>query len=82
MTSGLWHSRLVKYQALCYAFSANPHHDERGLFATADGAVATVGSPARKPRPTDIQVASNDAVMSDVGGTNDADTVVLISTEN
>jgi hypothetical protein len=75
MTSGLWHSRLVKYQALCYAFSANPHHDERGLFATADGAVATVGSPARKPRPTDIQVASNDAVMSDVGGTNDADTV-------
>ena len=27
-----------------------PHHDERGQFATADG--ATVGSPARKPRPT------------------------------
>jgi hypothetical protein len=46
----------------------NPHHDERGLFATADGAVATVGSPARKPRPTGVQVASNDAtVRSDAG---------------
>jgi hypothetical protein len=42
----------------------NPHHDERGQFATADSAVATVGSPARKPRPTPVQVASNDAVMS------------------
>jgi hypothetical protein len=30
----------------------NPHHDERGRFATADGAVATVGSPARRPQPT------------------------------
>ena len=46
----------------------NPHHDERGLFATADNAVATVGSPARKPQPTGVQVASNDAVMSDAGG--------------
>ncbi|MGC2787936.1 MAG: hypothetical protein WA397_29715, partial [Roseiarcus sp.] len=46
----------------------NPHHDERGLFATADGAVATVGSVARKPRPTAVQVASSDAMMSDVGG--------------
>jgi hypothetical protein len=46
----------------------NPHHDERGQFATADGAVATVGSPARKPQPTGVQVASNDAMMSDVGG--------------
>ena len=46
----------------------NPHHDERGRFATADGAVATVGSPARKPRPTTVQVASNDAMVSDVGG--------------
>jgi hypothetical protein len=44
----------------------NPHHDERGQFATADGAVATVGSPARKPQPTRVQVASNDAVRSDV----------------
>jgi hypothetical protein len=45
----------------------NPHHDERGLFATADGAIATVGSPARKPRPTAVQVASL-GTMSDVGG--------------
>jgi hypothetical protein len=37
----------------------NPHHDEHGQFATADGAVATVGSPARKPQPTRVQVASN-----------------------
>jgi hypothetical protein len=44
----------------------NPHHDEHGQFATADGAVATVGSPARKPQPTGVQVASNDAVRSDV----------------
>ncbi len=46
----------------------NPHHDERGQFASADNAVATVGSPARKPRPTGVQVASNDAVRSDAGG--------------
>jgi hypothetical protein len=45
----------------------NPHHDEQGRFATADGAVATVGSPARRPQPTRVQVASNDAVMSDAG---------------
>jgi hypothetical protein len=45
----------------------NQHHDERGLFTTADGAVATVGSVARKPRATRVPVASNDAVMSDVG---------------
>jgi hypothetical protein len=44
----------------------NPHHDERGLFATADGAVATVGSVARKPQPTGVQVANNDWVRSDV----------------
>jgi hypothetical protein len=37
----------------------NPHHDERGQFATADGAVAVVGSPARKPRPTAVQVAAS-----------------------
>jgi Phage portal protein len=30
----------------------NPHHDERGQFATADGAVATVGSPALTPQRT------------------------------
>ena len=45
----------------------NPHHDERGLFATADNAAGPVGSPARKPRPTGVQVASNDAMMSDAG---------------
>jgi hypothetical protein len=35
----------------------NPHHDERGQFATADNAAGPVGSPARKPRPTGVQVA-------------------------
>jgi Phage portal protein/Bacterial CdiA-CT RNAse A domain len=44
----------------------NLHHDERGQFATADGAVATVGNVARKPQPTRVQVASNDPMMSDV----------------
>jgi hypothetical protein len=47
----------------------NPHHDERGQFATANGAVATVGSPGRKPQPTAVQVASNDRVRSDVAVT-------------
>ena len=42
----------------------NPHHDERGQFATADGAVAVVGSPARKPQQTGVQVASNDTATS------------------
>jgi hypothetical protein len=46
----------------------NPHHDERGQFATEDNAAGPVGSPARKPRPTGVQVASNDTVMSDAGG--------------
>ena len=50
----------------------NPHHDERGQFATADGAVATVGSPARKPQPIGVQVASDDTVRSDAGGDNAA----------
>jgi Phage portal protein len=53
----------------------NPHRDERGLFATADNAAGPVGSPTRKPRPTGVHVPSNDAAMSDVGGTKDADTV-------
>jgi hypothetical protein len=43
----------------------NSNHDERGLFTTADNAVATVGSPARKPQPTGVQVADNSATMSD-----------------
>ena len=44
----------------------NPHHDERGRFATADNAAgAIVGHPARNPRPQGVQVASNDAVRSD-----------------
>ncbi len=38
----------------------NPHHDERGLFATADNAAGPVGKPARKPQPTRVQVASLD----------------------
>jgi hypothetical protein len=45
----------------------NPHHDERGRFATEDNAAGPVGSPARKPRPTGVQVASNDRVRSDEG---------------
>jgi hypothetical protein len=49
----------------------NPHHNESGRFATADEAAATVGSPARKPQRTPVQVASNDAVMSDVMPTID-----------
>jgi hypothetical protein len=43
----------------------NPHHDERGQFATADNGAGPVGSPARKPLRTRVQVASNDAMMSD-----------------
>jgi hypothetical protein len=46
----------------------NSNHDERGLFATADNAAGPVGSPTRRPRPTGVQVASNDAMISDVGG--------------
>jgi hypothetical protein len=42
----------------------NPHHDERGLFSTADDAVATVGSPARKSHRTGVQVASLDNNIS------------------
>jgi Phage portal protein len=49
----------------------NPHHDERGQFATADNAARPVGKPTRKRRPTGVQVASND-VMSDVGGVDAA----------
>jgi len=38
----------------------NPHHNERGRFATADDAgVAAVGSVARMPRPKGVQAASN-----------------------
>jgi hypothetical protein len=45
----------------------NPHHDERGLFATADNAAGPAGSPTRKPQPTGVQIVSNDAAMSDAG---------------
>ena len=54
-----------KYAERQHQHDAADHHDERGLFATADGAVATVGSVERKPQPTRVQVASNDAMMSD-----------------
>ncbi len=60
----------------------NPHHDERGLFTTEDNAAGPVGSPTRKPRPTRVQVASNDAMMSDVtvdGGTADEAAVAQMS---
>jgi hypothetical protein len=43
----------------------NQNHDERGWFSTADNAVGVLGHPARKPRLQGVQVASNDAVMSD-----------------
>jgi hypothetical protein len=43
----------------------NSNHDEQGRFSTADNAAATVGSPKRKPQHTPVQVASNDATMSD-----------------
>ena len=36
---------------------------------------ASWASPARKPRPVGVQVASNDAVMSDVGGLDVAQTI-------
>ena len=46
----------------------NSNHDEWGRFSTVDGAAGVVGHPARKPRPQGVQVASNDAVASDVVG--------------
>jgi Phage portal protein len=46
----------------------NPNHDEQGRFSTADNTAAVVGSLARKPRPRGVQVASNEAVISDVSG--------------
>jgi hypothetical protein len=45
----------------------NPHHDERGLFSTADNAAGPVGKPERKPRGTGVQVAGNDTMTSDAG---------------
>ncbi len=50
----------------------NPYHDEQGRFATAGDAARPVGSAAREQRPRDVQVASNDAVMSDAGGSGSA----------
>jgi hypothetical protein len=50
----------------------NPHRDQQGRFSTTDNAAGPVGKPTRKPRPTDVQVASNDAVMSDAGGPSPA----------
>ena len=61
-------SPVAKRGAACAALEKfNPHHNERGLFTTADNAVATVGSVTRKPQPTGVQVASNDAVRLDAG---------------
>ena len=57
----------------------NPHHDEQGRFSSADGAVATVGSPARKPRPTGVQVASLDNAASDIGDAQTAAEVAQIT---
>jgi len=44
----------------------NPNHDERGRFATEDNAPGSVGKSTRKPQPKGVQVASNDAVASDL----------------
>jgi hypothetical protein len=60
----------------------NPHHDERGLFTTADYAAGPVGSPARKPRPTGVQVASLDNIATDAtvdGGTADQAAIAQIA---
>jgi len=46
----------------------NSHRDEQGRFATADNVAGPVGKPTRRPRPTGVQVASNDAVRSDADG--------------
>ena len=62
----------------------NPHHDERGQFATADNAAGPMGSPARKPRRTPLQVASNDAVRSDAtvdGGAADEAAIAQTSAD-
>ena len=42
----------------------NPHHNERGRFATADNAAGPVGNPARRLRTTPVQVASSTPVAS------------------
>ena len=60
----------------------NPHHDEQGRFTTADNVAGPVGSPARKPRPLSVRVASNDAVMSDASGANaESDVAQIIEPE-
>jgi len=59
----------------------NPHHDEQGRFGTADGAVATVGSPARKPRPQGVQVASLDTMMSDAGSAPSATSQAIVAAQ-
>src|SRR5208283_1486007 len=58
----------------------NPNHDERGRFATSDNAVGVVGHPARKPQPQGVQVASNDAVMSDAASTVVAEAAAQLET--
>jgi hypothetical protein len=61
----------------------NPHHDERGRFATAESAAgAVVGHPARKPLPTRVQVASLDNGATDAmedGGTADQAAVAQLN---
>ena len=46
--------------------SASRRAGEQGRFSMADNAVAVVGTPTRKSKPSGVQVASNDAMMSDV----------------
>ncbi len=60
----------------------NPHHDERGRFATADGAVATVGSVARKPSPRASRSRAWTNIATDAiadGGTANEATVAQMS---
>ena len=55
-------------------FNPDQPRDDDGRW-TSDGASAPVGSSARKPRPTRVQVANNDAVMSDAGAADVAQIV-------
>ncbi len=49
----------------------NHNHDEQGRFSTSDDSSDVVGSPARKPRPKGVQVASTKPAVS-VTDTNGA----------
>jgi Phage portal protein len=47
----------------------NPYHDERGRFTTVDDAVETGGRTSSRPRRSNVQAATNNAILlSDSGG--------------